>query len=345
MILNLTELSPRPLYEQISSQLSDRIRNGELKPGASLLPVRILARKQRINVSTVKRAYEILQQDGLILSNGESSYQVAPLKPDRKKSSGIRARFAINDDSLNSQRLHQEFEMARRIQTELLPKPLPKKLGFSIEGYIEPSYEIGGDFYNIIPLGKERWGLVIGDACGKGLPAALLAAQTQAVVTSEMRHKQKLKEIMYNVNEHIFSSTPADTFVTMVCGIFNKIDHEFTYCTAGHEYPLLLRKEGNIESLKGSGPGVGMIKNSGYEINRIKVHRQDMIFMFTDGITEIRDRHSDEYGVERLVEILHRTIKQEPGKVIEQVLTDLRSFSSNAAEDDRTILIMRVDDE
>ena len=346
MVLNLTELSSSPLYEQISSQLADKILLGELKPGDTLLPVRTLARKQHVNVSTVKRAYEKLYKDGFIDLQDGTVYQIAPVNTEWEKNSRVKARYEINDDSITRQRLQNELAMAREIQAELLPKPLPERLGFSIEGYIEPSSEIGGDFYNIIPLGEQRWGIVVGDACGKGLPAALLAAQTQAFVTSEMRHKQNFEVIMNNVNQHIFSSTPADKFVTMVTGIYDKKNRRFTYCVAGHEHPLILRKSGNIETLVSNGPGLGMMKEASFQVKNIILHNRDMIFMFTDGVTEVRNSKYNEYGVARLEQVL----KQNPGKdarhVINKVLFDLKQFRKEFTyEDDRTILIMRVSDE
>lgn len=343
MIFNLTDLSPLPLYQQISSQLADKIVNGELREGIGLLPIRTLARREHINVRTVQRAYEKLDKDGLICLQKDDSYLVAPLSAEWKKRSRITARYEINDDLVTRQRLGQELEMARKIQAELLPKSLPDWLGFSIEGYTEPSYEIGGDFYNIIPLGEERWGVVIGDACGKGLPAALLAAQTQAVVASEMRHKQDIKEIMKNVNEHIFSSTPSDKFVTMVTGIFNKKNQTFTYCIAGHEHPIAIRAYGRIEQLNSSSPGLGLMKDTEFKINSMKLQNRDMIFMFTDGVTEIRDDHKNEYGVERLVQVLKQNRGREPRTLINKVLFDLRKFGGEyATEDDRTILIMKI---
>ena len=343
MILNLTDLSPLPLYEQISRQLYDKIANGELREGTALLPVRTLARKERINVSTVRRAYQKLHKDGFIYPQGETGYQVAPLKTAYRKSSQVTAQYKTSDNSVNRDRLAEELKMAREIQAELLPKSLPDRLGFSLEGYIEPSFEIGGDFYNIIPLGEQKWGIVIGDACGKGLPAALLAAQTQAVVASEIRHKQNLQEVMKNVNQYIFSSTPTDKFVTLVMGIFNKNNRKFTYCIAGHEQPFIIREQGHMEKLKSSGPGLGLLNQVKYEINSITLYPKDMIFMFTDGINEVRDQRKNEYGLERLRKILKQNRKKYPGKIIDMVLLDLKKFSGKiTTEDDRTILIMKI---
>ncbi len=341
MLFNITDLSSLPLYEQLCNQLSDKIVNGELKKGARLLPVRTLARKEHVNVSTVQRAYEKLARDGLIYLQGNDTYQVAHIK--KKRSSRVTTRYEISADSVTRQRLQQELEMARKIQAELLPKSLPNKLGFTIDGYTEPSYEIGGDFYNIIPLRNDSWGVIIGDACGKGLPAALLAAQTQAVVASEMRHKQNLKEIMHNVNEYIFSSTPADKFITMVTAIFDRKKHLFSYCIAGHEPPLIIREKGSIEKINSGGPGLGMIKKVEYQIDSITLNNRDLIFMFTDGVTEIRNGKRNEYGMARLVQVLKQNRGREPRKVIERVLFDLKKFSGKyAAEDDRTILIMKI---
>lgn len=344
MILNLTDLSSLPLYEQISNQITEKILTGELEPETKLLPMRSLARKHHINVSSVKRAYEKLDKEGFIyLKKGDDFYYIAPHRTELKKSGRVTARYEINDDSITRQRLQKELEMAREIQAELLPKPLPDRLGFSIEGYIEPSSEIGGDFYNIIPLGRERWGIVIGDACGQGFPAALLAAQSQAVIASELRHKQNLKKMMQNVNKYIFSSTPADKFVTMVTGIYDKKKRTFTYCNAGHEHPLVIRAGHTMKTLNSSSPGLGMMKTTSYEIDTITLHNQDMIFMYTDGLTEVRDGKKNEYGMERLQQVLQRNKEKDAGKVIERVLLDVKKFSGEySSEDDRTILIMQI---
>lgn len=343
MLLNLSELSNEALHRQISNQLIDKIVDGELVTGAGLDPVREFARSQRVGSRTARRAYEWLEREGFITLVGDGDYRVAEVSQELREI--IRTRRRLNGESHHYEELHmsREWIMAREIQKQLLPATLPDDASLCIVASCIPSRSVSGDFYDCIPLDDDRCCVAIADACGKGLPAALLAMQIQAVLKFGLRETTDLISILGSLNAHLTRYTPADKFATMLIGIYNRTSRDFTWASAGHHAPILVRSDGSIEFLKQGDCGLGMSETSQFHTLRIQLESGDSLVLYTDGVTEAMNAGKTLYGEERLKESLLRYRHEHPCELLSAIHEDLDAFTGTCGEqDDRTIMILRT---
>lgn len=251
------------------------------------------------------------------------------------------ARFYV--EALEKRRLDEELNMARQIQADLLPKELPDNERFSLAAYSMPSQTIGDDFYDYIPIDENRYGLIIADGCGKGLPAAMLISQIQAMIKSEINNGNDIQQILENVNKMVVRYTPKDKFVTLFYGIYDQSNNQFTYATAGHNYPIWLQNTGQSEALCQGGPALGLIEKASYQTRKISLASDDIILFYTDGVTETMDDAKEQYGEKRLTDLLTQSRHLSAQKIVNGILDDLKYFNDEEAlQDDRTILVMKV---
>ena len=246
-------------------------------------------------------------------------------------------------ESLERTRLQEEINMARRIQVDLLPSE-PPELGCStICAHSTPSRTIGGDYYDFIRIDSDRLGVVIADASGKGMPAALMIAQTQAIIRSEVNNGTPIATMLKNVNQQMAESTSAETYVTLFYGELNTATGQFLYANAGHNYPILARSDGSIELLKTGGLVIGALPDIEYESATVKLEADDLLVLFTDGLSEAMDESEVEYGEERLRQLItsHRT--KDAGSLLETVLADVHSHDpTSPPRDDTTLIALKM---
>ncbi len=251
------------------------------------------------------------------------------------------ARFYV--EALEKRRMDEELNMARHIQADLLPKELPDNEHFSLAAYSMPSQTIGGDFYDYIPIDENRYGLIIADGCGKGLPAAMLISQIHAMMKSEINNGNGIQQTLENVNKMVVRYTPKDKFVTLFYGIYDRSNNQFEFATAGHNYPIWLRNKGQCEVLCQGGPALGLIEKVSYQTEKIIVASDDIILFYTDGVTETMDDAKEQYGEKRLSDLLTQNRHLSAQKIVEEILDDLKNFNDDEAlKDDRTILVLKV---
>jgi serine phosphatase RsbU (regulator of sigma subunit)/DNA-binding transcriptional regulator YhcF (GntR family) len=251
------------------------------------------------------------------------------------------ARFYV--EALEKRRLDEELNMARQIQADLLPKELPDNEHFSLAAYSMPSQTIGGDFYDFIPIDENRFGLIIADGCGKGLPAAMLIAQIQAMMKSEINNGNDIRQILENVNKMVVRYTPKDKFVTLFYGVYDQSNNQFEYATAGHNYPIWLRAKGECDTLSKGGPALGLIEKTKYKTGRINLSANDVVLFYTDGVTETMDNAKEQYGENRLNDLLAQSRHLSAREIVDDILDDLNNFNNDEArQDDRTILVLKV---
>ena len=233
---------------------------------------------------------------------------------------------------------------AREIQVHLLPRPLPVDESLSMAGYSEPSRTVGGDFYDWLPLDEHRVAIVIADASGKGLPAAMLMVQTQAILRSELRHDASLAAALDTLNGHLLRSTTDESFVTLFLGAFDRRSGAFEYINAGHIFPVLVRHDGNIERLEAGGLPLGILPNHGCSAGTTVLRPGDLLCFVTDGVTESTNLAGDEYGEGRLMNVIKEARHLDAQGVIERLIADLRDFEDvghgATLYDDRTVLVL-----
>jgi len=246
-------------------------------------------------------------------------------------------------DSLEKQRLDEEMAMARQIQLELLPKSPPVGNNYRICTYSMPSRIVGGDFYDFIIMEKGRFGLVIADVAGKGLPASLLVAQIQATLHSEVGDGKDISKVLYNLNRYVAESTSSEKYATLFYGEFNPESCEFNYSNAGHNHPILIRADGSHRFLSEGGTIIGAFSGMQFEKKIIKLEPDDLLIFYTDGLSEAMNENDEEYGENRIKQIVIEKHDCNAEEILQAILQDMKKFDkSEPPRDDTTIIILKV---
>lgn len=245
-------------------------------------------------------------------------------------------------ETLEKQRIEEELNVARTMQQRLLPKSLPPIAGYTIYGMNIPSRQVGGDYYDVIKIDEDRYALAIGDVSGKSVPAALLMANLQAALRVMIKQKIPLTEVVGNLNDLIFSNTDADKYITFFVGILDRRENRFHYVNAGHNPPLLCHPNGEIELLEEGGIILGMLSNFAYRSAEICFEPGDLFFGYTDGVNEAINLREEEFGEERLTEIVKTRRTDSPRTIADVMWQSILDFSQNQPqEDDVTMLILK----
>ncbi len=206
------------------------------------------------------------------------------------------------------QRLEQELKVARDIQTSFLPADCPEAPGWQLAAFWRAARQVGGDFYDFIPLPREHLGLVIADVADKGVPAALFMAVSRTLTrAASMTGHRTPGEALTRTNEMILSDARSDLFVTMVFADLSPVGRVM-YANAGHNPPLLIRATGEVERLRTHGMALGVMPQVVMRDLQIKLEDGDLLVLYTDGVTDALDARGREFGLERLEQaaVAHR---------------------------------------
>ncbi|TDW81793.1 serine phosphatase RsbU (regulator of sigma subunit) [Kribbella pratensis] len=238
------------------------------------------------------------------------------------------------------QRFEQELEVARLIQQNFLPKQLPELPGWQVAACYQPAREVGGDFYDVIPLADEQVGFVIGDVTDKGVPAALVMAATRSVLRASAQRLIEPGQVLERVNEHLCPDMPAKMFVTCLYGVLDPATGRFRFANAGHDLPYVKTAEGSVE-LRARGMPLGLMTGMSYEEHETLLAPGDSLLLHSDGIVEAHDPQGQMFGFPRLKELVARY--PGGGELIDLVLADLHAHTGPGAEqeDDITMVVLQ----
>ncbi len=246
-------------------------------------------------------------------------------------------------DSLERIRLQEEVSMAREIQLNLLPSSPPTHPCMEISAHSTPSRTIGGDFYDFVYKDKKKLGICIADASGKGMPAALMIAQTQAILKSEVNNGTPIDMMLKNMNKQLVESSSSEKYVTLFYGELDTENGYFHYSNAGHNYPLLVKANGDIELLKTGGPIIGALPDMSYQSETVRLQKDDTLFFFTDGLSEAMNEKEEEYTEERIHDFVIKHKLKEPSELINSILKDVRLHDTTyPPRDDTTIVSLKI---
>ncbi|MBI9073126.1 MAG: SpoIIE family protein phosphatase [Melioribacteraceae bacterium] len=246
-------------------------------------------------------------------------------------------------ERLEKEKIEKDLELAKNIQKNLLPKKFPKLNSFEISAFNETARQVGGDYYDVVKLDKNRTLFAIGDVSGKGVQAALIMANVQAFLKSICKQNLPLDKSTDLINDLVSENTSGGGFITFFWGILNDETKELTYVNAGHNPPLLIR-HGEITKLKKGGMILGVMETLvPYEAEIIQLEKDDVIVLFTDGITEAMDTEMVEFSDERLEEISLKYASLPAYELTSKIMEDVKVFTSGAEQsDDITSLIVKV---
>jgi serine phosphatase RsbU (regulator of sigma subunit) len=244
--------------------------------------------------------------------------------------------------SLMRQSTEQELRLARSIQRASLPKEVPSLEGWQISPFYRPAREVGGDFYDFHPLSESRLGVVVGDATGKGVPAALVMSTTCGMLqlAAGALDSSSPGEVLQWVNETLVARIPANMFVTCFYAILDPESGSLSYANAGHDLPYQYRGRGEAEELRARGMPLGLMSGMSYEEKETTLETGDGALLYSDGLVEAHDRKGEMFGFPRLRALIAK--HAEEGSLGDFLMEELYSFVGEGweQEDDITLLTL-----
>ena len=249
-------------------------------------------------------------------------------------------RLAVNQ-KLREERMVAIMEDARQIQNSILPRHLPNPGDFEIAARSVAAEIVGGDFYDVIVLDDEVFDVVIADATGHGLPAALQVRDVFTGLRMALSRDYKLTRTLQRLNTIINRSRLATKFVSLVLVEFD-LGGTLMYSNAGHPRPILMRVDGSVARLDQGGPILGPIPNATYSIGIQCMGPGDLLVLFSDGLTEATRDDDEEYGAERLIHTIRTVHHRDPTAIVDRIFTDVADFSQRTPpEDDQTVVVIK----
>jgi len=248
------------------------------------------------------------------------------------------------EETLEKQRLEEELNLARSIQEGLLPSQLPELKGFQIIAQNISSRQVGGDYFDVIPITDHTFAIAIADVSGKGAGAALLMSNLQASLHALVHSELPIVNMMIRINDMIFQNTAMDKFITFFYCVLDIQNGRITYCNAGHNPPYQRDQEGKIHELMKGGIILGMMENMPYEVESCVLKPGERIVFYTDGITEAMNEKEEEFGEERLKNLIFLYPDLSAQEFMEKVNEEIDEFCGNAPQaDDITMIVLQAE--
>jgi len=246
------------------------------------------------------------------------------------------------EETLEKQRMEEELNLARNIQQGLLPSDLPALKQYEIAAKNIPSRQVGGDYFDVVPISETVYGIAIADVSGKGAGAALLMANLQASLQALVTSGIEISNMVSRINNLIVQNTGLDKFITFFYGQLDIEKHVFTFCNAGHNPPYMIHPNKKTRELMAGGIVLGMMADMTFETASVLLNPGDRIVMFTDGITEAMNVQEDEYCEDRLKKIIQKFTDLSAQKLMEKIESDVETFSGEAPQaDDITLVVLK----
>jgi serine phosphatase RsbU (regulator of sigma subunit)/predicted ester cyclase len=250
------------------------------------------------------------------------------------------AQQGLEQERIERERIEQELKVARSIQQASLPEEVPTLEGWQISPYYQPAREVGGDFYDFHLLSEGRLGLVVGDATGKGVPAALVMSSTRSMLRALARASNSPGEVLEQVNDLLVSDVPPNMFVTCFYAILDPKSATLSYANAGHDLPYL-RHGDEAEELRARGMPLGLMSGMSYEEGEASLRQEDDVLFYSDGLVEAHDPKGEMFGFPRLRALIAEHAQER--SLGDFLMEELYSFVGEGweQEDDITLLTLK----
>lgn len=249
---------------------------------------------------------------------------------------------SLVDERINRERMERELELAAEIQQTFQPSGPPIIAGYEFQGISFSCYEIGGDYYDFIPREDGKMLVALGDVSGKGTAAALLMSSLHAAIHGQIAANTPIGESITLINEYLVKNTPTNRFVTLFIAELAPPTGELNFINAGHNPPLIARANGTIELLESGGMPLGLMVLDDYEAGRAMLNSGDTLVIYSDGVSEANNINEDEFGLDRLKDVICANITASASGMRDKVESALSDFTGTApANDDITLVIVK----
>src|SRR5438876_5477083 len=253
----------------------------------------------------------------------------------------------VYSEANEKKRLDHDLKIARDIQRVLLPSQAPSVNGFEISGINIPARQVSGDYFDYIKVDDERLGVVIADVSGKGIPASLIMAMCRSVLRSEARQNPSASDVLRKVNRQLYPDIKEDMFISMAYLILNHQHEGVTLARAGHDAPLLYKRQSQtVTPVKPPGMVVGI--DSGSVFDRlttdfaVPLERDDCLVLYTDGVTETLNAEGDEFGLDRMMQSVRASATNGAQAIVRKIIENVRDFTGLVPQnDDITVIAIR----
>jgi serine phosphatase RsbU (regulator of sigma subunit) len=248
----------------------------------------------------------------------------------------------LYEESLKMIQMERELALAVQIQKNFLPRDEPAFAPYDISGSTRACYHVGGDYYDFIPIDKDRLGVVIADVAGVGVSAALLMASLRGALHEKFPTTYNLSDLTAGLNDFIYTSSDSHCFISFFLVVVDRRKDELAYVNAGHNPPVLVGPKGSPRALESTGLCLGMFPGQTYEERTVPIGPGDILCLYTDGIVESRKDKQEEFGDGRLVDRLKGSGSLASREILEKIYEDVFAFSGCAeAGDDMTLVVIK----
>jgi serine phosphatase RsbU (regulator of sigma subunit) len=257
------------------------------------------------------------------------------------------AAISLEKAMLHKQLLEQELiskqlETAREVQSRLIPRSAPSLCGYDLAGVCIPADQIGGDYFDYIPLTRKRLGLAIADVSGHGIASALVMTAFRALLRTKARGRLGPAQIAHTINHLLPEFTGNNHFVTLLYAILEAPSGMLTYTSCGHPPPLLLRADGKVEQFTQHNTALGIFPNLHFTDAHVLLNPGDILALYTDGVTELANRQGEAFGMPRLVQVIRENRTLAAAEMVQQVIEAAQAFAgSSGFLDDLTLVIVQ----
>lgn len=287
-------------------------------------------------------AYDMVRQMSRRLDDTENATILDLREKNNQLTRAYEELKAAQEQLVIKEKLEKELAIARQIQESILPDSLPELEGFDIAALTVPARAVGGDYYDYIPINRHRFGLVVGDACDKGIPAALFINLTNSLVHIEAPRNPSPEATLQLVNRHLLEMSHSGMFVTLLYGILD-ISGRFDYCRAGHPYPVVLDENHQpIETESSPGMALGIMDEIELDAQSVTIPLGGILVLYSDGLSEAPDDGDIQFGTDRLVKKLASVSHLPAAEICAELWKRVQEFVGDQPQsDDFTAVVIK----
>jgi len=280
-------------------------------------------------------AYELVRLLSKRLEDSENLTIHELREKNESLSSAYEELKAAQKQIIEKEKLEHELEISSKIQRSILPKSLPKRRGFDFGALMIPARAVGGDFYTFVPLDKSHLGVVVGDVCDKGVPAALFMSLIFSLIRVEALTSKSPVRVLRQVNRHLLQINASNMFVTLIYGVLNSENGRFHYARAAHPVPIMLDGNGETTNVPiKPGQPLGLFGNLPIDEERITIPPGGTLLLFTDGLNEASDMDGIEFGYEALADSLSSGRRKRAQRICEHLWDVIHVYGQGMPQDD-----------